>query len=194
MVIAASQSGTMDETLMIDYTNRVLLPNKSAKSRALLIMDSHRAHFTEKVNEFFEKHGIVPLVIPGGYTSSVQPLDVCINKTLKDSYKALWHNWFVDAKMIQMKNGGNRQKPPYEMVAKWISQFFEKIDKPILIQRAFTCCGLYDGNSQFVSGLNCRIKSLLLVTDPNYNRDIYLTRLAIHKYPLINNLLDDKRV
>ena len=83
-MLAVSQSGTMDSFLMVDYIERVLKP-AVGQNRALLILDEHASHYSDPTNTALAGSGIDSILIPGGYTSYLQPLDVSLNKPLKDA-------------------------------------------------------------------------------------------------------------
>ena len=46
---------------------------------SLLILDSFSAHITEGIKSMFERFNTTVIVIPGGCTSVLQPLDVSVN-------------------------------------------------------------------------------------------------------------------
>ncbi len=49
----------------------------------MLVFDSFSAHIAPAVKQKFKSINTVPVVIPGGCTSKVQPLDVSLNKPFK---------------------------------------------------------------------------------------------------------------
>lgn len=59
--------------------------------RALLIMDSFRTYLTAVKK--LEEINIVPVIIPGGCTSKVQPLDVSLNKPFKSFVQKKWSDY-----------------------------------------------------------------------------------------------------
>jgi hypothetical protein len=66
--------------------------------------------------------GIQAKIIPGGFTSYLQILDVCINAPYKSNYKNLCNNWFGDENHQQFTTTGNRRKPGYNLIAQWVSE------------------------------------------------------------------------
>ena len=72
----------MDATLMERWIKEIYLKHTKCK-KALLIMDTFRAHCTEKVINLLSKHHSSVALIPGGCTSKLQPLDVSLNKPFK---------------------------------------------------------------------------------------------------------------
>jgi hypothetical protein len=74
-------------------------------------MDQFAAHTTTDVLDCFNEHKLDTFLIPGGFTSSWQPLDVSINKPFKQYLKDEWAKWFETDPIFTKK--GNRQKPSY---------------------------------------------------------------------------------
>ena len=79
----------MDEDLMeyLEYIQQPYVEETAGRfdlpdHNALLTLDSFKAHTTDNIKKIME-HGTVHFVIPGGYTSKLQPLDVSINKPFK---------------------------------------------------------------------------------------------------------------
>ena len=58
------------------------------KYKSLLVWDSFRGHLSESVKLKMKELQTVPVIIPGGMTSMVQPLDVCVDKPFKDQVKS----------------------------------------------------------------------------------------------------------
>ena len=69
------------------------LPDK----KALLILDSFRAHTTEGIKDVFDEVETVTPVIPGGCTSKLQPLDVSVNKPFKAILRSCWIKFVHEA-------------------------------------------------------------------------------------------------
>ena len=80
--IRTQSKAWMDEGMMLQWIDLVWEPATEGK-RALLVLDSFSAHVTNAVKKRLKEINTVPLVIPGGCTSKLQPLDVCINKPFK---------------------------------------------------------------------------------------------------------------
>ena len=49
-----------------------------------VVLDSFSAHLTDNIQAMFARCNTTVLVIPGGCTSVLQPLDVSINRPFKD--------------------------------------------------------------------------------------------------------------
>ena len=55
-----------------------------------------KAHVTEKSKDHVKRTNTDLAVIPGGLTSVVQSLDVCLNNPIKDLIRQYWSAWIVD--------------------------------------------------------------------------------------------------
>ncbi|CAL1281597.1 unnamed protein product [Larinioides sclopetarius] len=60
---------------------------------SLLFWDSFKVHLTDEVLEKSRKLNAKLAIIPGGLTSMLQPLDVCINKSFKVRLRSKWMEW-----------------------------------------------------------------------------------------------------
>jgi len=69
--------------LFLKYINQYLIPTLNGES-GLFVFDSAEFHKTTAVLERLQQHDIVASIIPGGCTSLIQPLDISINKPLKE--------------------------------------------------------------------------------------------------------------
>jgi len=59
------------------------------------------------------------VIIPGGITRLIQPLDVSVNKPIKDALRAKWNNWLSDGSHTFTPRGRIRQ-PTLVDVAEWV--------------------------------------------------------------------------
>ena len=103
---------------------------------SLLILHKFNAHNTPELLRAFETINVRSFLIPGGFTSMLQALDVSVNKTIKAILKEEWRKWFKDSEAIY-KKAGNRQKPSYEVLLGMVSQVYKKLDP-----KSIVCSGL----------------------------------------------------
>ena len=79
-------------------------------------------------------------VIPGGLTSVVQPLDICLNKPFKDLIRQYWSAWIIDGEKTFTK-GGNMRAPPLDLLCEWVVRAWAAIDAKI-VENSFLKCGI----------------------------------------------------
>ena len=117
--IRAQSKAWMDEEIMLEWINLVWEPATEGQ-RAMLVLDSFSAHITPSVNQKLKSINSVPVVIPGGCTSKVQPLDVSLNKPFKSHVHKYWSDFVLEQPVnLQLKQ---KLKPPTKQnVAKWVS-------------------------------------------------------------------------
>lgn len=85
LVMASSESGTMDQRLTADYYQRIVKPYMDIikKQKCLLILDEARSHNTPEIQSYLRANECHPVYVPGGYIDCCQTLDVSVNKPVK---------------------------------------------------------------------------------------------------------------
>ena len=77
-------------------------------------------------------------IIPGGKTKMLPPLDVTVNKPVKDALRRLWNTWLVDGEHT-LTAGGRMHTPTLLDVTEWIVKVWQELD-PAIIQKGFLKC------------------------------------------------------
>jgi len=72
--------------------------------RALLIFDCWAKHKTEWWIKACKDAGFEVVFVPGGYTGTLQPLDVSINRKYKRVLTAGFNVWLTEEILLQLKN------------------------------------------------------------------------------------------
>ena len=126
MFYNVQKKGWMDERCMLDFIERVWKPFTDTKRdedgnrlMTMLILDEAKAHMTSEVRRTLAELNTFVAVIPGGYTSKLQPMDVGLNKPLKDYVR-----YEVEAFMMENPPG---TKPNRKFVTDWISKAWAKL-------------------------------------------------------------------
>ena len=115
IIVRVQEKAWMDERLMIKWMELCVRPFTERKP-AILVLDSFRGHLTNDVNAAMKKINVCPAVIPGGCTFLLQPLDVSINKPMKDRARQLWQEY-----MLQMSDTDTPTKSPSkQQILNWI--------------------------------------------------------------------------
>ena len=92
---------------------------------ALLCLDTFSGHLTEEVKKAFQKCRTKLLLIPGGCTSILQPLDISINKPFKGYIRQCWCRYMIEE---TEKGDSPIRRPPKESLVDWILNAQEKIE------------------------------------------------------------------
>jgi hypothetical protein len=84
-------SNTMTSKIMVDLINKYIDPLFNRHERKLLLMDSFSGHKTEEVKVALRNCNIDLVMIPGGCTKYLQPLDISVNRSFKSRLKDEYH-------------------------------------------------------------------------------------------------------
>ena len=90
----------MDERVMIEWVENILKPyiEMAPENVALLlVLDFYWCQMMTSMMEAIQQLGVEVKYIPGGFTSSCQPVDVGINKALKTLVCNNWEDWMLDS-------------------------------------------------------------------------------------------------
>lgn len=139
--VRAQEKGWMSADLMADWVHTVwgrrpgalLLPS-------LLVLDSFRGHLCENVRRELEELRTEIAVIPGGLTSVLQPLDVCVNKPFKDGVRRLYTDWMAGGGHA-LTPTGKVKRPSVELVCSWILEAWRSLPAD-LISESFKKTGI----------------------------------------------------
>ncbi len=82
ILISYQKKAWLDENEILKWIRNIWIQHTN-KQTSLLFLDSFSAHLTDRVKEGFKQCNATIVVIPGGCTSVLQPLDVSINKPVK---------------------------------------------------------------------------------------------------------------
>lgn len=89
---AGPESLLVEEALDL-WTNKVWLPHVSGptqRNKSMLILDRHREHLGDSFLTSISGSGTLPVVIPGGCSFHLQPLEVCVKPVLQRFLLSRW--------------------------------------------------------------------------------------------------------
>ena len=95
-VVMVQKKGWNDAPLTKVWIRKILTKH-TQKRHALLVWDTFSGHMTEDVSALLSRSNVTSAVIPGGCTSKVQPLDVCLNKPFKGLFRNKWMDYMQQA-------------------------------------------------------------------------------------------------
>ena len=142
IIVQMQEKGWMDEQIMWLWIEKVWTrrPGGLARRKSLLVMDSFEGHKTDSVKKRCNEENTDIAIIPGGLTSVLQPLDVCLNKPFKDRLREKWGMWMARGE-YELTKGGNLKKPGYNIICKWIIEAWDSISSEMVI-KSFKKCGI----------------------------------------------------
>ena len=104
------------------------------------MLDSFEAQKTEQVKRSFKSENSDLAVIPGGLTSVLQPLDVCLNKPFKDRVRQKWMAWMAEG-IHELTASGRQKKSSEELMCQWIGEAWRDIPREMVVN-SFLKCGI----------------------------------------------------
>jgi hypothetical protein len=94
----------MSEKLMLKWIEKVWKPWADKQvGTTMCIIDEFRGHLTTAVRCAVSDCDTVLVIIPGGYTSKLQVMDVGLNKPFKEKIRRHYQEWFMVAVANQKK-------------------------------------------------------------------------------------------
>jgi len=105
----------------------------------MLVLDAFKGHLTDSVKNQLRKMKTELVVIPSGMTSVLQPMDVSINKPLKDRLRQQYLTWIADPALKLTETGKIKRAAPSK-VARWVSATWKAIPESIIVRSFKKCC------------------------------------------------------
>jgi len=147
-IVCVQEKAWMDETLMLRWINEIYRKH-TKKQPSLCVLDAFRGHRTEKVKKLLNKFNAKIAMNPGGCTSKLQPLDVCINKPFKHVLKQQWAE-FIRNSATEMIDSRNTDEPierlksaDKQTIIDWIAKGVRVIrEKTELVKKSFLVTGI----------------------------------------------------
>lgn len=132
----------MCEDLVADWIKTVWAnrPGGLLQRKALLVLDSFRGHLTDRVKNRLATTRTDLAIIPGGLTSVLQPLDVCVNRPFKAEFRRCYSEWMA---------GGHHEKTPtgrlkrasLQQVCEWILSAWSAVSFEV-VAKSFKVTGI----------------------------------------------------
>ena len=103
-----------NEETMKRYIEKIIVPFISQKRQsldlptsqpALAIFDCFRGQTTPEILSLLDKHNVIAIQVPANCTDKLQPMDVSINKPVKDEMKKRFQCWYAGEVQKQLKAG-----------------------------------------------------------------------------------------
>ena len=142
VIVHVQENRWMDDEGCIKWINEVWVrrPGGLLNHKSLLVWDMFKSHLCENVKATIKRFNTDIAVIPGGLTSIIQPLDVCLNKPFKDGLHKCWNEWMVSGDHT-FTNAGNMRAASLTTVCEWVVKSWENINTES-IQKSFKKCGI----------------------------------------------------
>uniref|UniRef100_A0A670Z5P0 Pogo transposable element derived with ZNF domain n=1 Tax=Pseudonaja textilis TaxID=8673 RepID=A0A670Z5P0_PSETE len=134
ILLEAKENGFSDDEVLELWSSKVWQKHlEPHSSKSMLVLDCHRTHLSEKVLSLLSSSSTLPAVVPSGCSSKIQPLDVCIKRTVKNFVHKKWKE---QAK--EMADSSCDADILLQLVLCWLAEALEVIrDCPELVQQSF---------------------------------------------------------
>lgn len=109
-----------NESTMLDYANTILLPylqqarqeyRLPSSHPALVIFDQFKGQLTNTFLGLLECNNILVVRVPANCTNRLQPLDLSVNKAIKDCLKSKFQGWYAEQITQQLKEKPTEVRP-----------------------------------------------------------------------------------
>lgn len=141
VIVRAQQNAWMTSELMQDWLGCVWerRPGGLLKRDSMLVMDAFRGHLSDNIKTRLANGKCDLVVIPGGMTSQLQPLDVGVNKAFKDRIRAQYNQWLTENDHPLTPTGKIKRASAGAIVG-WISKAWEDLPPSIIVKSFLKCC------------------------------------------------------
>ncbi|MCG7877729.1 MAG: hypothetical protein N0C90_15530 [Candidatus Thiodiazotropha endolucinida] len=202
LLVMVQPKGWVDEPILMEWLEKVWFrrPGALLNPNSLLVWDMFRVHLLDSVKRRLRERKTRQAVIPGGTTSLLQPLDVCLNKPFKSNMRNLWNDWMVNGEKTLTK-AGNLRRPDITTVCSWVIEAWNMIPASMVL-KSFLKCGIsnnMDGTeddelySDYVRSDNTTTTSEITVEDEiDVDTGIYDDRLTEDQFHEMFGHSDDE--
>ncbi|XP_069734629.1 pogo transposable element with ZNF domain isoform X1 [Phaenicophaeus curvirostris] len=142
IMLEAKENGYSDDEVVELWSSRVWQKHTECQnSKGMLVLDCHRTHLSEEVLSVLSASSTLPAVVPAGCSSKIQPLDVCINRTVKNFLHKKWKEQAKD-----MADSTCDSDILLQLVLCWLAEVLQVIsDSPELVQQSFLVASVLPG-------------------------------------------------
>ena len=109
------------------------------KQHCLLVFDSFKAHLVDDVLQAMERANESVVVLPGDCTSKAQPVNLSLNRSIKDTVRGLWEEFMT----INMAQGLVSEAPALtkDDIVDWIIRAHALLDsQPQCVAKSLKVC------------------------------------------------------
>ena len=148
------------EDTMVRYLENVIFPFVDKKREelklekdhpALAIFDCFKGQTTQRIYNLLEAHNIRVVQIPVNCTDKLQPMDISINKPMKEDMRRRFHGWYAENVRKQLEEGiqveNVKVETPTSLIknesTKWMIQSWESVkQRPEIAINGFEKAGI----------------------------------------------------
>ena len=150
---------------MMGYLHNLLLPyvtvtrcnlKLSPNHPCLVIFDSFKGQTTPAFLDFLEQNNILVVEVPPNCTDRLQPLDLAVNKPLKDQMKKQFHLWYAGEVKQKMEDGQGKKVVDLKLTRlkplglQWLVNACKYMERNSFIQNGFSEAGITSTLSPYI--------------------------------------------
>lgn len=146
VVVAVNEKGWMAQDMMNFWLTKCYSKRPDGFCRtckALLVMDSMRAHNTPQFKDKLKLFNTIPAIIPRGFTKVLQPLDISVNRSFRAVLRQLWEQSMTDGEHSFMATGRMRHATFLEVIG-WINKAWASVTTETILS-GFRKAGIITG-------------------------------------------------
>ena len=148
-----------NESTMVDYVNKIILPYVSNKRKelslgptypALVIFDEFNGQTTDAIFILLATNNVYYVIVPPNCTDKLQPLDVSVNKPAKDFLRHQFQTWYAEQicsqeNPDQLEPVNLRLQMMKPLGARWMIRLYDHMKShPEIIVNGFRASGIYN--------------------------------------------------
>ena len=136
--------------MLIPYIDEVRREDNLASTQpALVIFDHFKGQITDKVFSVLEKHNILAVTVPANCTDRLQPMDLSVNKSIKDTLQASFQLWYAGEVKRHIDSNEHLEKPidlklsrMKPLGTQWfVNAFYHVQNNPEIVRNGFRAAG-----------------------------------------------------
>jgi len=141
VIVRAQEKGWMTKKLMLEWLKIVWSrrPGAFLNQPSMLVLDAFEGHVTDSMTDQLRKMKTELVVILGGITSVLRPMDVSINKPFKDRLSQQYLTWIADPAR-ELTETGKIKRLAHSEVARWVLAAWKAIPETIFVKSFKKCC------------------------------------------------------
>ena len=167
-----------NEDTMKVYIDKVIVPYVKVKRKelelsfdfpALVLFDHFSGQITQAIFDRLEEHNIRYVLIPKTCTDRLQPMDLSVNKPVKNHLKSSFQMWYASQIQAQIKKAPDSQLMPVDLHlsivkplhAQWLVKAYDYIkSRPEIIVNGFKTAGVLDKISYYTTNYTTKYKEI----------------------------------
>ncbi|KAM7294007.1 pogo transposable element with KRAB domain [Ixodes scapularis] len=145
VIVRVQEKGWMTSELMQDWIRVVWQQRPGASlggfksTKSMLMLDALHGHLTPEVKAELDSNNCDLVVVPGGTTSVLQPLDVSVNKPFKENLRQEYEEWIRSPDRKKTPTGKLQKASPSTVVT-WISDAWKRVRANVVVKSFRKCC------------------------------------------------------